>query len=84
LFRAGKLPLDDWVFHLSLAYANALEEPAWDRALRASGPEATPHHREIVSSVDFVSYDDAGEHIETMPLGRPDGRNDCSHRRRGC
>jgi hypothetical protein len=69
--RVGELALDDWVFHLSLAYANALEEPAWDRTLDVIGREMTPNPYETVSSLDFVWYDSAGEHIETMPLGRP-------------
>lgn len=68
--RIGELPLDEWVFHLSLAYANALDEQAWAQALEASAREVEPKPFETVSSVDFVWYDDDGEHIESMPLGR--------------
>jgi hypothetical protein len=68
--RIGELPLDEWVFHLSLAYASALDEEDWDRALQESRRVVNPSPHEAVSSVDFVWYDDDGEHIETMPLGR--------------
>lgn len=68
--RIGELPLDDWVFHLSLAYASALDEPAWTRALEASSREVAPVPHETVSSVDVVWYDDDGEHIESVPLSR--------------
>ena len=68
--RIGELPLDEWVFHLSLAYANTLDEQAWAQALEASAREVEPKPFETVSSVDLVWYDDTGEHIENMPLGR--------------
>ena len=68
--RIGELPLDEWVFHLSLAYANALDEQAWAQALEASAREVEPKPFETVSCVDVVWYDDDGEHIESMPLGR--------------
>jgi 2'-5' RNA ligase len=65
--RIGELPLDEWVFHMSLVYANILGEPAWEEALEGSraqlaGPVAT------AASVDFVWYEDGVEHSETLAL----------------
>lgn len=68
LRRIGELPLDDWVFHLSLAYANSLDERRWNELLQASRRAVRPGQREFVSSVDFVWYDDHGENIDSFPL----------------
>jgi hypothetical protein len=66
--RIGELPLDDWVFHLSIAYASALDEQEWHDVLAASARAVTSSPREHVSSVDFVWYDDDGEHIDSFAL----------------
>jgi len=66
--RIGELPLDDWVFHLSLAYASSLDELRWSEVFKVSRRAVPSHTRELVSSVDFVWYDDDGEHIDTFAL----------------
>lgn len=68
--RIGELSLDDWVFHLSLAYAGGLAENEWSEALAAIARNVHAPPSEFVSCVDFVWYDDAGEHIDKLPLMR--------------
>lgn len=70
LRRIGELPLDEWVFHMSLAYGAALDSSAWGGLLRSSARSTVPSQpRETVATVDFVRYDDDGEHVETFALG---------------
>ena len=69
--RIGELPLDEWVFHLSVAYAGELDGPGWDALLSGYQREIVPAPAECVSSVDFVWYDDDGEHTESIPLQEP-------------
>lgn len=66
--RIGELPLNEWVFHLSIAYAGELDESGWGALLSGCQREIVPAPAELVSSVDFVWYDDDGEHTETIPL----------------
>lgn len=66
--RIGELPLDEWVFHLSVAYAGELDGPGWEALLSGCRRETLPAPAERVSSVDFVWYGDDGEHIESIPL----------------
>jgi hypothetical protein len=66
--RIGELPLDDWVFHLSLAYAGALDERRWTEQFDASRRAVPSRPRELVSYVDFVWYDGDGEHIDSLPF----------------
>lgn len=66
--RIGELPLDVWVFHLSVAYARSLDEARWTEQLEATRREVRSRPRELVSSVDFVWYDADGEHIESVPF----------------
>lgn len=66
--RLGELPLEEWVFHLSLAYASDLDDRAWTAAFAASGRPVASRPRELVSSVDFVWYDADGEHIDSFAV----------------
>ncbi len=67
--RVGELPLEEWVFHLSLLYAGALPELGW-QALCAEAPrDLASVPAEWITSAEYVWYDDDGEHIEVLPLG---------------
>lgn len=69
LRRIGELPLDEWVFHMSLAYGAALDSSAWEGLVRSSARETVASRpRETVATVDFVRYDDDGEHVESFAL----------------
>lgn len=66
--RIGELPLDEWVFHLSVAYASELDGSSWAALLSGCQREIVPAPVELLSSVDYVWYDDDGEHVESIPL----------------
>lgn len=66
--RIGELPIDEWVFHLSVAYASELDGSDWDALLSGCQREIVPAPVELVASVDYVWYDDDGEHIESISL----------------
>jgi hypothetical protein len=66
--RIGELSLHDWVFHLSLAYAGSLGEQEWAAQFEANRRVVPSGPREIVSDVDFVWYDDEGEHVDKVPF----------------
>ncbi|WP_136588104.1 MULTISPECIES: hypothetical protein [Actinomycetes] len=67
--RIGELPLDEWVFHLSLLYVSALPEHEWLALHTQSRRALEPAPAEVVTSAEYVWYDDDGEHIEVLPLG---------------
>ncbi|MCI0158914.1 2'-5' RNA ligase family protein [Leifsonia shinshuensis] len=68
--RIGELPLDDWVFHLSLVYCAALSDDDWRAHLRASRRPVAPAPTELISSAEFVWYAGGVEHVEVVPLGQ--------------
>lgn len=70
--RIGELSIDDWVFHLSLAYASSLGEQEWGAVLDAGRRTVSSLPHEVVSSVDLVWYDDEGEHSESFALLDPE------------
>lgn len=66
--RIGELPLEEWIFHLSLAYARSLDEQSWAEQLAVTRRAVPSRPRELVSYVDFVWYDGDGEHIDSLPF----------------
>lgn len=68
-YRIGELPLDEWVFHLSLVYASTLSEPDWAEAHEESRRELDPAPAEVSSTVEFVWYNNGIEHSEQLLLG---------------
>ncbi len=67
--RIGELPLDEWVFHLSLVYASTLSEPDWASAHEDTRRELQPAPAEVSSAVEFVWYENGIEHSEQLLLG---------------
>jgi len=67
--RIGELPLDEWVFHLSLAYAGTLDERAWGDTLERRRREIADGPTETIAEVEFVWYRAGVEHAEVLPLG---------------
>jgi len=67
--RIGELPLYEWVFHLSLLYASALPELEWLALHGQSRRDLASVPAEVITSAEYVWYDDDGEHIEVLPLG---------------
>jgi hypothetical protein len=66
--RIGELPLEQWVFHLSLIYAQTLEDSDWIAWHERTRRDLPTGPAELTTSADFVWYDDNGEHSETLPL----------------
>lgn len=71
--RIGELPLKEWVFHLSLLYAGGLPESRWQALHTSSRRDLDTEPDELITSAEFVWYDDDGEHSEVLPFG-PDDR----------
>jgi len=69
LRRIGELPLDDWVFHLSVAYAKTLDATSWDALAADARREYDDPVAEPISEVEFVTYFDGVEHREVIPFG---------------
>jgi hypothetical protein len=67
--RIGELPLEEWVFHLSLLYAGALPEQEWQALHADARRDIASVPAELMTSAEYVWYDDEGEHIEVLPLG---------------
>ncbi len=69
LVRIGELPLDQWVFHMSLAYCSGLSEADWVALLALAKREVFRGPSETISEVEFVWYEDSVEHSEVIPFG---------------
>jgi hypothetical protein len=66
--RIGELPLDEWVFHMSLAYGSGLQPDVWAGAVRRLERLKIRRASVHVAELEFVWYD-GGEHRSTFPLG---------------
>ena len=67
--RIGELPLDEWVFHLSLIYAGALDETSWQTLHDRSRRAVEPRPKEVITTADFVWYANGIEHVEMLRFG---------------
>lgn len=70
LRRIGELPLDDWVFHLSIVYAKNLGPASWAELTAETRHDHIEPASETIAEVELVTYVDATEHREVFPLGR--------------
>jgi len=68
-YRIGELPLDEWIFHLSLVYGSTLCEPDWAEAHEGSQRELDPAPAEVSFAVEFVWYENGIERSEQLLLG---------------
>jgi hypothetical protein len=69
--RIGELPIDEWIFHLSLIYCSTLSEEQWRAVLARSRRNLATPPSELVTQAEFVWYENGEEHSETVPFGRP-------------
>ncbi|MDI6944414.1 2'-5' RNA ligase family protein [Microbacterium barkeri] len=67
--RVGELPLEQWVFHLSLIYGAALSAEEWETLRRGAVRDIPSGPSETVASVEFVWFEGGAEHSETITLG---------------
>ena len=67
--RLGELPLDDWTFHMSVAYGKTLSSEDWKAIESARVQEFRHPVRETVNEIELVSYANGEEHSEVIQLG---------------
>lgn len=60
--------VDDWTFHMSVAYCNTLSDEEWTDLVNELGGFASETPATVVSDAELVWYD-GGEHSRTVPLG---------------
>lgn len=66
--RIGELSLDDWTFHMSIAYCSELPDDAWDLTRTSLECEFVDRPVNVASEVEFVWYQDGVEHREVTAL----------------
>ena len=73
--RAKKLPhfepersSDEWIFHMSVAYCEKLNDGEWEKVEKEVAEIDTPKASCFVDALEVVSYDDQGEHVREIKL----------------
>lgn len=69
LVRLGELGLDEWVFHLSLAYCGGLDAAAWDDAHARTARVVAELPTEVIMQAELVWYESGAEHTTVVPFG---------------
>lgn len=67
--RIGELPLEQWIFHMSLVYCGTLGVSDWQKVYTKCARDVESRPREELAEVEFVWYENGVEHAEAMPLG---------------
>lgn len=67
--RLDELPVDDWIFHLSVVYGKTLTPAAWAEFERLARRELPERPRCVVAEAELVRYEGGVEHAEIIPLG---------------
>lgn len=67
--RIGELPLEQWVFHLSLAYCIILSDLEWEKELALSRRDVITRPAEFLAEAEFVWYQDGVELTEVIAFG---------------
>ena len=67
--RLDELPLDDWIFHLSVVYGKTLTPDAWADLEQVSRRDLIARPSCIAADVELVWYEGGREHAEVIPLG---------------
>lgn len=68
--RIGELSLDDWIFHMSIAYCGELSDDDWEGARTPLERELAERTDCVASEVEFVWYQHGVEHREVIAFGR--------------
>lgn len=67
--RLDELPLDDWIFHLSVVYGKKLPSDAWAELESAARRDLPERPRCVVQEAELVWYSGGVEHADVIPLG---------------
>jgi len=62
LVRSTQLPVEDWIFHMSLAYCSSLSPTAWRELTAFIEPIRMPPATCVVSEADVVAFDNGHEY----------------------
>ena len=66
----GTIAVDEWVFHLSVAYCGELAEPAWRRVAEAAQSLSPGKGHELAGHVELVAFEKRSEQaVGTFALG---------------
>lgn len=68
--RIGELSLDDWTFHMSIAYCSELPHRDWEGARSSLECELAERPADEASEVEFVWYQGGVEHHEVIALAQ--------------
>ena len=68
--RIGELSLDDWVFHMSIAYCSELPDDDWEGVRTSLESELADRPVDVASEVEFVWYEVGVEHREVIAFAR--------------
>lgn len=71
--RIGELPLDEWIFHMSLAYCPALSSDDWQETQAKYSRETKERPSEVLTEAEFVWYQNGSERTERLALGQSIG-----------
>ena len=71
LLPQGGRPVEEWVFHISMAYCKALPEQEWARVVELVAGMSVPPARYVAEDAELVCFDDDGEHQAIYRLGDP-------------
>jgi hypothetical protein len=67
----GGRPIEEWVFHVSLAYCKDLPESDWARVVELVDHLSVSPARYVAEDAELVCFDDDGEHQAIYRLGGP-------------
>jgi 2'-5' RNA ligase len=60
---SSSVALEDWTFHMSVAYAAGVTSEAWNEVRQFIGTLAVPDVRCIVNDAELVAFDDTREYL---------------------
>lgn len=60
---AGLIQVDDWIFHMSVAYCSSLTGPAWADVTKFVDGLSVPPARCVVAEVELVAIDNGQERL---------------------
>lgn len=73
--RIGELSLDDWTFHMSIAYCSELADDDWEGARTSLERGLAERPVDVVSEVEFVWYQGGVEHREIIAFAQAKAAN---------
>lgn len=61
----GEIPIEDWTFHMSLAYADRIEEAEWIELQKTAEAIRLTEASDVLEWVDLVAFDGGPERLLT-------------------